>query len=213
MEKERIKFKAVHEGMGFHPFSDGLPYAPESKTKYQNGSGATAAGRPQFVTQAFATSASKTARQIQEAKRVHLPQTAPAPTPAKTVTFQKTDATEVLRARVFAYLLDSIIHAGFWLGTNLTALIFFKFQLDSEIIRENFPLFLMFYLVSQWVFIALQEMLFGSTAGKVFFKLEFSRNHRSLFLRSIVFMLGLVSFGLGLYFRPQDHLGELHLRQ
>ena len=70
MEKEKIKFKPLHEGMGFHPFSDGLPYAPESKAKYQNGAGATVAGRPQFATSipVQPKTAIKTARQLQEQK-------------------------------------------------------------------------------------------------------------------------------------------------
>jgi hypothetical protein len=74
-EKNKIQFKPLHEGMGFHPFSDGLPYAPESKSKYSSGSGATSAGRPQFANPALsgpalapATSSHPkvTARQLQE---------------------------------------------------------------------------------------------------------------------------------------------------
>ncbi|NDG84196.1 MAG: hypothetical protein EBX52_04055, partial [Proteobacteria bacterium] len=54
--------------MGFHPFSDGLPYAPESKARTPStGTGAVAAGRPRFQTQTLSTprTGMKTARQLQ----------------------------------------------------------------------------------------------------------------------------------------------------
>jgi hypothetical protein len=252
MEKQtdkKIQFKPLHEGMGFHPFSDGLPYAPESKTKYPNGTGATAAGRPQFVNPAAPTTSSNTskpmgtARQLQQqqqfqnktsaqplgqaihpalekkmnpaavnaalkmnAKAAATPITAAAPAMTHEL------STSILRRRVFAYLMDTVIHAGFWLATNLAALFIFKFQIDSEIVKDNFAQFFLFFCVSQWMFVALQEMLFENSIGKVFFNLEFKRNHSSLLLRSIVFALGVACFGLGLFFRPQDKLGQIQLK-
>ncbi|NDF15438.1 hypothetical protein EB061_08970 [bacterium] len=119
----------------------------------------------------------------------------------------------VLRTRFFAYLLDSVIHAGFWLATNIAALLLFHFQIDLGIVKANTGQLTAFFLFSQWMFIALQEVMFGNSIGKAFFELEFQRNHRSLFLRSIVFMAGLLAFGLGLRYRPQDRLGGIRLRQ
>jgi hypothetical protein len=244
MEKNKIQFKPLHEGMGFHPFSDGLPYAPESKTKYGNGAGATSAGRPKFaepidrtaaMAPATSTSPRVTARQLQERKTNPSPQATlshaslpvthheplargVAPTKKneqkseiKVATTPQSESI-LLRRRAFAYLMDTLIHAGFWLTTNLAALFFFKFQLDSEIIKENLGQFLVFFLISQWLFIALQEILFENSIGKAFFNLEFKRNHHSLFLRSVVFVLGVLCLGLGFYFRPQDRLGEIQLR-
>jgi hypothetical protein len=245
-EKNKIKFKPLHEGMGFHPFSDGLPYAPESnaketKSKYQNGSGANAAGRPQFVTSkapmastvapAVSNAPKMTARQIQErnattanaqipslAITTHEPLSRSQAKPqnpkaaSTTAPVQTVVPGSLLRRRAFAYLLDTVIHAGFWLATNLAALFLFKFQVDSEIIKENFGQFLIFFLLSQWLFIGLQEVLFENSIGKVFFNLEFKHNHHSLFLRSLVFMLGALCLGLGFYYRPQDKLGEIQLK-
>ena len=249
-EKSKIKFKPLHEGMGFHPFSDGLPYAPESKSKYNNGAGANAAGRPQFATPnlqgpalAPATNNSPrvTARQLQERMGGSVPQTGLSGLPqreplsitqheplgrANKTTVLKTKVAPIaqtiapvklisdkalLRRRAFAYVMDTVIHAGFWLATNLTALFFFKFQLDSEIVRDNLGQFLVFFLISQWMFIALQEVLFENSIGKVFFNLEFKRNHHSLFLRSLVFMVSALFFGAGFFYRPQDKLGEIQL--
>ncbi len=218
MEKGKIKFKPLHEGMGFHPFSDGLPYAPESKSKPQMGTGATAAGRPRFTTQLppQVRPQLKTARQLQNP--VTTPQ-APVvrpnaqPRPLEPSSRQSKAEADPIRQRCFAYLLDSVIHAGFWMGTNLAALLLFRFQIDSEIVRDSLPQFILFFLFSQWMFIALQEVLFENSIGKAFFHLEFQRNRRSLFLRSLVFMMGALTLGLGLYFRPQDRLGKIQLKQ
>ena len=241
----KIQFSPLHEGMGFHPFSDGLPYAPESKTKYKTGAGATSAGRPTFAKAQTFNQPSKpmgTARQLQQQLQPSLiatqtpshssasagayaagPATFATPKILSQMSMAETLETApsvsvvsekmILRRRAFAYLMDTVIHAGFWLATNLTALFFFKFQIDSEILRDNLTQFLMFFAVSQWMFIALQEMLFETSIGKVFFNLEFKRNHGSLLLRSLVFMGGMFCFGIGLFLRPQDKLGKLQLKQ
>jgi hypothetical protein len=140
------------------------------------------------------------------------PATTPTPAPAKQPAPQ-IETGSLNRQRIFAYLLDTVIHAGFWIGTNLAALFLFHFQLDAEILRENFGQFMIFFMISQWIFIGLQEVLFENSIGKSFFNLEFKRNHRSLFLRSIVFMLGALFFGIGLYFKVQDKMGEIQLKQ
>jgi hypothetical protein len=231
MEKNKIRFKPLHEGMGFHPFSDGLPYAPESKAKTASASrtvaGASAAGRPRFST-APATTANtasslplKTARQLQSAQPVLRPAAPPVTLRPRAAT-QPAPVTEkpaepapgtLLRTRAFAYLLDSVIHAGFWLATNIAALLLFHFQIDMEILKENTGQFLALFIFSQWIFIALQEVMFENSIGKAFFELEFKRNHGSLFLRSVVFMLGVLAMGVGLRYRPQDRLGEIQFRQ
>ncbi len=204
--------------MGFHPFSDGLPYAPESKARTpQTGTGAVAAGRPRFQTQSLSTprAGMKTARQLQsrqadpQGSQAALPRVPmPAPEVARAVPTQAP-----VRQRFFAYLLDTVIHSGFWMTTHFAALALFDFHLDRAIVAENAGQFIAFFVVSQWIFIALQEVLFGNSIGKGFFNLEFKRNHRSLFLRSGVFMLGVFAGGLGLYYRPQDKLGEIQLKQ
>ncbi len=223
MEKNKIQFKPLHEGMGFHPFSDGLPYAPESKAKAApattgaaaagtggTGTGAVAAGRPRFQTSTapLPRSGMKTARQLQQQEQPRIV----TPTPAAAKTKEPVSVEAPVRTRFFAYLLDTVLHAGFWIGTNLAALFFFDFQLDGELVRENAGQFIAFFVVSQWIFVALQEVLFENSLGKSFFGLEFQRNHRSLFLRSAVFLLGILAGGLGLHYRPQDAFGKLQLK-
>jgi hypothetical protein len=208
MQNEKISFKPLHDGMGFHPFSEGLPYAPTAPTvtpNHQRGTGALSAGTPSFSTP-------KTTRQIQQqnvqstiAEKPVIQATSPALTQS------------ILRKRFFAYLLDTVVHLGFWIAINLIAIFAFQFELDGALLEKNWLGFTLFFIFSQWFFIAMQEMLFENSIGKLFFGLEFKRNRHSFFassllLRSIVFMIGALSAGLGLYFLPQDKIAELQLK-
>lgn len=235
MEKEtpkKIRFTPIHEGMGFHPFSDGLPYAPASKASVNNkptnikttqnfkpnsrsvstigSSSATAAARPQFVTKTYSQPLHS---QLNLNPSASLNTSKKAQIPTQVIKMNDSRLTlQVLRKRSFAYLLDMIVHAGFWLLTNLAALFIFNFQIEPEIFAEHIPQFIGFFILSQWLFISLQEMLFETTLGKAFFNLEFKRNHGSLLFRSMVFMVGVLCFGLGFYFRPQDRFGQITMK-
>lgn len=57
-QEKEIRFAPLTDGLGFHPFADGLPYAPASKKPstlsspsrdYSTGTGATAVGTPRFA--------------------------------------------------------------------------------------------------------------------------------------------------------------------
>jgi len=227
MQNEKIKFKPLHDGVGFHPFSEGLPYAPQVKTaskpepktvlpsispSFNRGAGATVAGTPTFATP-------KTTRQLQQTANA---QSATTPTfvaksepVATTVPVQE---SVLLRARFFAYLLDTVMHLGFWIGVDLLGAFLFHFQLDASLLARNWVGFSIFFAFSQWFFIAMQELLFETSFGKSFFGLEFKQTRKSffassLFLRSIVFMLGTVCLGLGLIYRPQDRIAEIQFKR
>ena len=221
--KNKILFKPVHQGMGFHPFSDGLPYTPTTKTPLPSkpaapqtpttGYGATAAGRPQFaIPKANSLNHNLTMRSHSPTGNISVRIPGTIVTPALISKKDNTLDHLLIRRRAFAYLLDSVVHAGFWVLTNLLALFLFHFQFDMELFTSNGFQFVGFIILSQWIFITLQEMLFETTLGKTFFNLEFKRNHKSLLLRSVVFMMGAAFFGLGFYFRPQDKLGEITLK-
>lgn len=230
---EKISFKPLHEGVGFHPFSEGLPYAPQSKTdskpratansispeikkEYSRGAGAVSAGSPSFAMP-------KTTRQIQQQSSTQITQkpvvnTKPAATAQASSVVIPVSMQSVLRKRFFAYLLDTVVHLGFWIAVNLIATFTLNFELDSELITSNWFGFSLFFAFSQWIFIAMQEMLFENSIGKFFFGLEFKRNRTSffssaLFLRSIIFMIGLITAGLGLFFLPQDKIAEIQLKR
>ena len=230
---EKINFKPLHEGVGFHPFSEGLPYAPQSKTEsksratansispelkkdYSRGTGAMSAGSPSFAMP-------KTTRQIQQqSSQNHFQKpvvnTKTAPTTQSSSMVIPESMQSVLRKRFFAYLLDTVVHMGFWITVNLIAAFSFHFELDSELITSNWFGFSLFFAFSQWIFIAMQEMLFENSLGKSFFGLEFKRNRTSFFssallLRSIIFMMGLMTAGIGLLFLPQDKIAEIQLKR
>ncbi len=212
MQNEKISFKPLHDGVGFHPFSEGLPYAPQSKAEtkpkpvtpnYNRGAGAMSAGAPSFVMP-------KTTRQLQNQNiELHTP---------KPVVVAANPAQSLLRKRFFAYLLDTVVHLGFWISVNLIAFFGFHFELDVILLEKNWLGFALFFTFSQWFFIAMQELLFENSIGKLFFGLEFKRNRNSFFgssllLRSIVFMFGVLTLGLGFYFLPQDKIAEIQLNQ
>jgi len=229
MQNEKIKFSPLHDGVGFHPFSEGLPYAPQIKTalkttpKVENkpthtapaispsmnrGAGAVSAGAPTFAMP-------KTTRQLQQQINAPLANTQTFASPDTVKSLAPTES--LLRARFFAYLLDTVMHLGFWITINLIATFGFHFQLDGSLLVKNWLGFTLFFAFSQWFFIAMQEVLFETTIGKSFFGLEFKRTRKSffassLFLRSIVFMAGMIFMGLGLLYRPQDRIAEIQLQ-
>ncbi len=226
---KKISFKPLHDGVGFHPFSEGLPYAPQSlsnvkpesklrpehKTDYSRGTGAMSAGVPTF-------SMPKTTRQIQQQNsqnNIQKPIVNKQVSPSIQQTYsQAAPEQSVLRKRFFAYLLDTVVHLSFWISINLIATLGFHISLDNALVLENWPGFALFFIFSQWFFIAMQEVLFESTLGKSFFGLEFKRTRKSffassLFFRSMIFMVGILSLGIGLYFCPQDKIAEIQLKK
>lgn len=213
-KKEKLSFKPLHEGVGFHPFSDGLPYAPEKKVRstpdYSQGSGAVSAGTPTFV------NSSKTTRQIQQLQKIQIIQSEDVK--VKLIPIAAPANGSLMRNRIFAYLLDTVIHLGFWLLLYFIVTLAFGFKFDPIIIETHWMGFLLFFIFSQWFFIAMQEVLFGNSLGKSFFNLEFKRLHSnfftsSLFLRSLVFIFGAITFGLGFYFLPQDKIAKIQFKQ
>ncbi len=222
--RDKINFKSVHEGMGFHPFSDGLPYAPVSKsvstdkkTDKQNDRQSIPTYTPPPATKTFA----RPATPVQTLDR----SSAAAPVFAQKIPqfHFKTEVDEIkvqttpeihvqpglTRKRVFAFLLDVVIHAFAWQIVNGLVLAFTGSGFDWSIVADRPAFFFCLFYVSQWFFIGTQEALFKSTLGKSFFELEFKTDHSSLFFRSLVFHLGLLCFGIGAFFKIQDFFGQV----
>src|SRR5689334_11933992 len=90
--KNEISFRPLTEGLGFHPFSDGLPYAPVNPSnksagqasgpnpRLSNGTGAVAAGAPRFNTQAIRNSGPRVSVPIAD-RAAHSPLSKPESTP------------------------------------------------------------------------------------------------------------------------------------
>lgn len=145
-------FQALHDGIGFHPFSDGMPYAPIKKD-----SSSISQSQP---TLPFTT--------------IEAPLLSTAPVSALSAGphFFNRDVKATRRMRFLAFSLDCIIHALFWATVSLG--IAFIFDLHFGVLIDQFfeiP-FILFYLFSQWTFIALQKRLFKTTLGKTFFNLQ-----------------------------------------
>lgn len=191
----KINFQPLHSGIGFHPFSDGLPYAPQG------------------------TIALRKQQSLRQQKQLLNPPIQ-AVRPEKNSSSIQNLPWEISlnRRRFFAYLLDIHLHLAFWLAMILIFNLAFGFKIDMNLIFNRGTGFLTFFLFSQWLFVALQEFLFETTLGKNFFGLEFKKNHRLFFpawllVRSAVFMAGVFFLGLGLFYRPQDRLAELQVRK
>ena len=215
-QNEKISFKPLHDGVGFHPFSEGLPYAPPLKR--------ASIPRPEIKVRTYPQTGTgavtpKTTRQLQQQSVIPAANKTvvnSAPIPLKNMSVS-THEPSIMRKRFFAYVLDTVIHIGFWTMINLIALFGFHFSIDNVIISQNWMGFTIFFAFSQWVFIGMQEVLFENSIGKAFFGLEFKRSRKSflgssLFLRSIVFTISACFFGLGLIFHPQDHFAEVQLK-
>lgn len=233
MHDEKITFKPLHDGLGFHPFSEGLPYAPQTKTESKQepkqrsassaiqaelsrGTAATSAGIPSFVI----PSMPKTTRQLQQQQNPSVPFKPIVNPLAKSplINEEKETTSEAsIRTRFFAYLLDTVIHVGFWVTISLLATMVLHLEIDGSLILQNWKGFLGFFLFSQWFFVGMQETLFENSMGKTFFGLEFRRNRKSffsssLFLRSIIFLIGSVLI-VGLFLRPQDYFAEVQSKE
>lgn len=218
-----INFKAVHEGLGFHPFSDGLPYAPVSKRARErpfpgNGAGAQVAGpvsvspaitRPMprvnvpVATAAVAPSAASipTSLGIPTSYRPH----AGTPTPreaaksAEPSTFQAPSLGMVyLSKRLMAYVLDTALN----LSAVVAALSFVLVRNDvnpEALVSSGVVLLTAVFLAFfNWAVITAQEIAFGTSIGKRVFGLALQGSASAIFLRAFFFLPSVGFAGLGL---------------
>ena len=220
MDRE-INFKPLTDGLGFHPFADGLPYAPASKSTptKPSGTGAVAAGRPQFaypagpgVTNRAPTptsvlpsmpidgTAEKIRRELESIQAQRLDQ-------ARAAAARKQDAQAQLVLhygldysfqRAFAYLLDSAFNLSICASVLSTALL----STDLENLRDLSPLAVIsvavFLFACNWALLAAQEVAFGTTIGKRIFGLRLRGTGFECFVRALFFLPSLLFGGLGI---------------
>jgi len=217
MEKEEeISFKAITKGLGFHPFSDGLPYAPANKTPEKSqltGLGATAAGRPTFA---------KKIPQLAPKSQVQAPKPYIAPSPLtaqpKAVVAKQTAEPVLFSARpreesfgfvyvlkrFSAYLTDTVLNCS--LGGGALAGIASSQHLNMNLLISPGVIFVFatFLLVLNWALIAAQEIIFGATIGKKTFGLYLDAPTGTIFLRAIFFIFSVAFSGLGILWAVFD---------
>lgn len=215
-ESPQLYFKPINEGLGFHPFSDGLPYAPVSKKSRSNGVGATAAGTPLFAKTlpkiAPAPKPEPTPQSlglgvgnIPVASAVLAPAAAPAPQPqnslptvAEVLSQASTYGMGYVTRRILAHLLDTGLNLGLC-AAGLSA-VMLKQDLSPDLLLSpgvalGAVLFVLFF---NWSLIASQEIAFGTSFGKRMFGLAIPGGTTTLIFRSILFLPSIGLCGLGL---------------
>lgn len=179
---EKIRFKPLNKGLGFHPFSDGLPYAPVTKAPQSPptimGTGAVAAGPARIV----------------------LPQK-PRPI-AKTIEPSKAETPHYgliyLIHRTIAYSIDTGLNIVLCLGGLRLALWKMHVPFSKILTLETMFILILFLMILNWALIAAQEIAFGTTIGKRLFGLTLDGGAAVIFLRSFFFAISFCFMGAGL---------------
>lgn len=224
-----IRFKPLTDGLGFHPFEDGLPYAPANAPKKSSGTGATAAGRPQFAypTQKSVTppqynapgssptyssplpsspvdaTAEKIRRELESIQLQRLDQARAMAERAK-APLEVTYGLGYSLVRVFAFLLDSAFNLSICASILSSALLStevdnFKSITDPALITVGVFLFL-----CNWALLAAQEVAFGTTIGKRIFGLKLDGTGVECLIRSLLFLPSILVGGLGIFIAVFD---------
>lgn len=198
-EKTRLDFKPVHKGLGFHPFSDGMPYAPHSPIQTPQapkrpvsvtgtGTGATIAGPIRVAPQIRG-------RPLHELQApVATPLTAPLTTPQVEHRF----GVGYLALRMVAFAIDVAFH----LAVSALAL------MGAMSLMGHAPLVLfesgiielacLFMIALSWALVTAQEVALGTTPGKRIVGLKLRGSAAAIFMRSFFFIPSVLFMGVGL---------------
>lgn len=216
-----LEFKPITEGLGFHPFADGLPYAPGSKTTTSHqatptktktehrapvsGVGATAASiaRPMRLPQPAVATRAVTAGPAASPAAFLTPQQAQQVAAATQVAHELNPALQpygfvYMFERVAAYSLDSaLILAGLAAGTSFY-LANFAIPSTREMTTQDLAYVMLVVGSLHWALMTFQEVAFGATLGKRIFGLRLPGSAAGVFLRSFFFLpsLGFACLGL-----------------
>lgn len=213
MEKDfpkELDFQPLTPGLGFHPFSDGLPYAPLSKAPAQTkpvpagrpasstGSGAVAAGAPRF-----ATTLPIPAPAMPSRVSVPVAQKSAKAEPASATRPQPAAPNLVFGwaypfKRALAWILDSALNTSICFGALSAAL--WNQNLAPELLLNpgTIVVSMLFFAAFSWALIAAQEIAFGTTVGKRLFGLTLRGNATAIFLRAFFFVPSMGFAGAGL---------------
>lgn len=226
MEKEKekkIAFKPMTDGLGFHPFSEGLPYSPNSNQKEkisQSGSGAVSGnkqGHYRFTNTVPATKVLPKS-EVSRPSHIHLGPIPPRPTytPAPQIqpSFKPTAQTQKMQTqekpvllgvsqysffystkRVLAFLLDSMVNLT--ICSIALAFVLNRLEISMSQFKQTEAMLILgaFLWVFNWALITAQDVAFGTSVGKRSFSLALEGKPFVLLLRSFLF---LISFGFAL---------------
>lgn len=211
MEKERfqdepLEFKPLSSGLGFHPFSNGLPYTPKAGTpvappsidrpEFRNGTGATAAGMPRFAP---------------PPKRPMPPASAPAAVTSAPSASYASPETEnrpgfgYLLSRALAYSVDTLLNTFLTFIGLCFAFGGFRYSTVRQLLTpEMLILAAVGIMVLNWALITSQEILFHTTFGKKVFGLELKGRPTQILLRAVLFVPSAMCLGLGIFWSLFD---------
>jgi hypothetical protein len=212
-----IEFKALTDGLGFHPFANGLPYAPITpngapkatpKPSFESGSGAYSAGRPTFVTTqkvqvprsaVYTNSSAQTQTpRIQTQRQSNLQANVQAQAPQKSLLqVEQHYGFEYIAKRFLAYFVDSFLNMS--LGAGALFLVLWKQETNLESLINPSVLIIsaLFLIFFNWAMVTAQEVAFHTSVGKKFFGLQLHGSLGSILIRAILFIPSCAVFGLG----------------
>lgn len=205
--EKAIEFKALTDGLGFHPFSNGLPYAPVTpksapKPSFESGTGAYSAGRPTFAMPQKAQASPQALKsEAPTQPRVQFQTQARHPVQAKAQPLLPAQPPhygfEYIAKRFLAYFVDSFLNMS--LGAGGLFLVLWKQESNLESLLNPSvllvsALFLMFF---NWALITAQEVAFHTSVGKKFFGLQLNGSLGAILMRAILFVPSTAVFGLG----------------
>lgn len=206
----KLDFKPLSEGLGFHPFANGLPYAPVTKKEtprpqgspapqsYMTGAGAVAAGPARYVPATPGV------------PRVSVPVAqlqSQAQTSTQAQAQQQLEAMPQLEAEFgFVYLFKRVLAYGIDLTLNVAlcatamSLVLVRQDVDPMLVANPGVLILtgVFLIFFNWALITAQEIAFGTTIGKRIFGLALQGSVSALFLRAFFFLPSIGFGGVGI---------------
>ena len=219
-----ILFQPLTEGLGFHPFSDGLPYAPMTKnprmngnyaapggqaSRFSNGSGAVSGGPPKIAVDLLRAQ-KKSPSHPTEGLQISVP-VVKKETVHSVLALQSPKNEERSRygyiylfRRCFAFLTDCSVNLVIFLG--MTRLFFGAKEISLDmfsnlgvllLIGANFVLF-------QWLSMTFQEVTLSTTFGKRLFRLRLLGGPLRRLLRAVFFIPSVGCLGTGLLYSLVD---------
>lgn len=182
--RDRIEFRPINKGLGFHPFADGLPYTPPATPSAP----ATVRHQPRAAQVSHATPPPSVEPRILASMPSPAP-VRPAPSLGMSYVFRRTAAFIVDTG------LNTVLCA---LALGLTV---WRVQGDLTPFfsnRELQALTIVFLFAFSWALTTAQEIAFGTSIGKRMVGLRLEGSVIALFLRAFFFWVSLGFFGIGL---------------
>jgi hypothetical protein len=186
-----LDFKPESEGLGFHPFSNGLPYSPvpsKSLISTPNLGRAPAAAAPSILP-----------REVLWNKETPAPVQAPAQ--AKHHPLYRT-------RRVAAFVVDLVVSAVAVFGIFGTGAILTGLNIDVFDSRDALFATAAFFLMFHWLWSTIQEVALKATFGKNLLGLSLDGGTGAILLRAVMFVPSLALGGIGILFSLLDREGR-----